>query len=407
MSSYMVTGKKEVLICGGSFDPPHFGHLKLLRSALRFLKPWKTHILVSHQTPLKNPSDTSPQDRLKMTQLAVKQTLPSPLQRNLIWDLFEIKNKRKTYTCQTIRHIRRLYPHASLYLLMGSDCLSDFKKWKRWREILKECTLLVGCRPGFASPKSKVLSPKSYKSLIRPRTSDLGPRTLFLPGVFPDISSTQTREIIQNGKIPHAIPKSVWRWIQKRNLYGLHIHLWLRKKLKRDRYLHTLAVARLASQLAERHHQDSRAAHLAGLLHDAGRSFSLRQMADYSRRHTLEVPHQKEVLRRQPILLHAYVSAEIAKKHFSITNSEILNAIKHHTLGSSSMSSLEKVLYVADIASEDRGFPEAKKIRKVAFRDLDQALLEAVQTKIRYVLSAGQWLHPQTILLWNQYKNHR
>ncbi|MBI4056479.1 MAG: bis(5'-nucleosyl)-tetraphosphatase (symmetrical) YqeK, partial [Elusimicrobia bacterium] len=226
------------------------------------------------------------------------------------------------------------------------------------------------------------------------------------PGLFPDISSTRIRESLQNGEHPPSIPKTVWRYIHKKGLYDQPIHAWLKSHLHPNRYRHTLAVSQLAQTLARKHHQDIHKAHIAALLHDAGRSLSLPRMVAYAQRRRLKIPQKKQALSHQPILAHATISADIARKKFGIIDSQILNAIRHHTLGRPRMTTLEKILYLADIASEDRDFKEARTLHKIALHDLNRAMKMAIRTKMKYVQSRGQWLHPLTLSLWKQYQRH-
>jgi nicotinate-nucleotide adenylyltransferase len=79
----------------------------------------------------------------------------------------------------------------------------------------------------------------------------------------------------------------------------------------------------------------------------------------------------------------------------------VLKAITNHTLGSPTMGPLEKILYVADVASEDRGFREAGAVRTLAYDDLDAALREAARVKLAYVIASGFWIHPTGVRFWN------
>ena len=175
----------------------------------------------------------------------------------------------------------------------------------------------------------------------------------------------------------------------------------LRRRLSSGRYRHTLAVADLAERLARRHGVDPHEARLAGLLHDWAKELSGARLAAYVKRHRVRVPLVGFIKRHAPHLLHGYVSAHMVSRRLGVRNSRILAAIAHHTLGRLKMSPLEKVLYVADLASPDREFAEAGRVRSLARRDLESAFREAVKTKIHYVTSQDGVLHPLTVDLWN------
>ena len=168
----------------------------------------------------------------------------------------------------------------------------------------------------------------------------------------------------------------------------------LRARLSANRWSHTLAVTRLARTLAEKHGLNPEQAALAGLLHDCGRGLRLEKMPAYAVKHRLPVPLKDQVIRKAPILLHAYISADLAKKKFGVSDPEVLAAIQDHTLGRPKMGPLSRLIFIADISSEDREFSEAKKIRSLAFKNLDKAFRLAVRTKRGYVLRNGGWVHP-------------
>jgi len=114
------------------------------------------------------------------------------------------------------------------------------------------------------------------------------------------------------------------------------------------------------------------------------------------------VPRLAEVLERQPLLLHAYVSADLARRRFGVNDREVLAAIAEHTLGQPGMGPLQRLLYVADACSQDRPHEAAGRIRSIALRDLDRALVEAARNKCDWVERSDRWVHPKSraLLRW-------
>jgi nicotinate-nucleotide adenylyltransferase len=375
----------DVLLFGGSFDPPHLGHVELLKEAIRHRRPSVVYIVPSFQTPLKGPASAPPRDRLAMIRTALRELPPSFRDRVRV-DTLELRRKKKTYTYELVAELRRRHPKDNLFLLVGTDCLRSFKHWRRWQTILKDAKLLAGKRSGFLTGIDAT-----------------GLKLEWLPGLFPSISSTEVRRRIAVGDTPSdEVPDSVLRYADKRGLYGRDLHHWLRSSLGRVRYEHTLAVAKLAQELAGVYRLDIDAARTAGLLHDAGRSIPVPLLAAYARRHGLRVPHKEETVRRQPLLIHPFASAYIARSKFGVKDPNVLKAITNHTLGATGMGPLEKVLYVADVASEDRGFREAGAVRALAYDDIDAALREAARVKLAYVITSGFWIHPTGVRFWNE-----
>ena len=360
----------KVLLFGGSFDPPHRGHEALLDAAVKFLKPDRVLIVPTWLSPFKEGHAAPPSARAALVRAFAKK-----FPRAFV-DLFELRRKRRVYTYELLAEARRRWPGAELWLLAGSDTLGQLGQWRR-PEALRRASWLVGMRPGAALR----VPPGFHVARLR--------------GRFPDVSSTELRARLYSGRPwKRFVPKSVARQIKRRRLYGLAWQDELSRELSKDRMRHTLGVAALSAELARRHGEDASAAALAGLLHDCGRVLDTAAMARYARRHRVPVPCLERTLERAPLLAHAYVGAELARRRFGVTAADTLAAIAHHTLGRPGMSRLERVLFVADIASADRAFPEAKALRRLARRDLDGAFVEAARAKLRWVREEGRWEHP-------------
>ncbi len=173
----------------------------------------------------------------------------------------------------------------------------------------------------------------------------------------------------------------------------------LKEMLDEERFTHSLAVAELAAKLAERHGYDPAKAELAGLVHDCAKCMSPALLIKKIYEYGVELD---EIERRYPALWHPIVSAYVAKEEFGVEDEEILRAIRLHTTGDGEMSLLDKIIYIADYADPTRGYPESDKVRRLAFRDLDEALLETSKQKIIYVLGKGRvMIHPRTVAAHN------
>jgi putative nucleotidyltransferase with HDIG domain len=136
----------------------------------------------------------------------------------------------------------------------------------------------------------------------------------------------------------------------------------LKKRLSPKRYQHVLRVARVATRIARLLKADENKAYLAALLHDIER----------------ELP--------QAELTHGHLGATYARKKFDITDQDILNAIRYHTLGRKKMSQLEKIIFVADYCEPGRTFQSAHKLRKNFYRtkNLEQAVKQKQLNMLEY-----------------------
>ena len=179
---------------------------------------------------------------------------------------------------------------------------------------------------------------------------------------------------------------------------------FLRRTLPPERYKHVLGVARLAHELAQIHGEEPERARLAGLLHDTARCWSGRRLAEYVRRYRIKVPHTDFVRRHQPVIFHAYVGADLARRLFGVRDREILSAIAKHTMADERMTRLEKIVYLADHLSPDRVFTEAGPLRRLAREDLDAAFVEALRNKMIYAVMKDHPIHPHAARVWNLHR---
>ena len=160
------------------------------------------------------------------------------------------------------------------------------------------------------------------------------------------------------------------------------------------RYKHSLGVAETAEKLAHRYGADPAKAYLAGLLHDIARDFDDNEMLQRAKKANLQVSEYGFAM---PLLLHGPVAATMAQDEYGVVDSEILNAIAVHTLGSEYMNQLDKILFVADKIEPNRRHGAAEELRRLAEQDLDTALLGCLDESIRYTLKIGCLLHPTSL----------
>lgn len=153
---------------------------------------------------------------------------------------------------------------------------------------------------------------------------------------------------------------------------------YLEEHLKESRLIHTMNVANLAREMAVRFGADVNKAEIAALLHD---------MAKYEKRPGVNMD-----------FAHGGIGAEMAKEFFGIEDEDILNAIAYHTTGRAGMSTLEKIIFLADAIEPGRNYPSVDEIRAAAETDLDRACVLSMARTIEHVLEMKGWyLHPATL----------
>ena len=175
----------------------------------------------------------------------------------------------------------------------------------------------------------------------------------------------------------------------------------MEKVLDPKRFEHTLGVAYTASALAMCYDVDINKAQTAGLLHDCAKCMSNEKKLSICEKHHIPV---NEVERKNLFLLHAKVGRYVAMKQFNIHDQDIINAILNHTTGRPGMSQLEKIIYIADYIEPGRKqAPNLTKLRRLAFQDLDQALLQVLGDILHYLESINSPIDPMTQKTYEYY----
>lgn len=170
--------------------------------------------------------------------------------------------------------------------------------------------------------------------------------------------------------------------------------LRLKKRLSPHRFNHTLNVAQEAEKLSKLYHVNSKAAVMAGLLHDYARELPDHQLFQLAQEDNWPI---NLVEKETPMLLHGPVAAYLAKKELGVTDPSILQAIRFHTTGCGQMDDLAKIVFLADMLEPSRNFPGVEELRKLAYYNLDQALLKCLEHTLLYVVEGGRLLHPLTV----------
>lgn len=168
----------------------------------------------------------------------------------------------------------------------------------------------------------------------------------------------------------------------------------VREKLTEKRYLHTLGVVEAAVQLADRYGADSKKAEIAAIFHDYAKFRDESEMAKIIKENE---QISSGLLDYHKELWHAPVGAYLVQKEIGIVDEEILNAIRFHTTGRPNMSTLEKVVCLADYIEPGRQFPGVEEVRELAKSSLDQALAISLLNTICYLEKQGQTVYPLTV----------
>ncbi len=174
----------------------------------------------------------------------------------------------------------------------------------------------------------------------------------------------------------------------------------LKKRLSKERYHHSICVASEAKALAKENDFDEKKAYLAGLVHDVCKEESTKKQLEIMSRCRTYID---DVERTSKALYHAVAGSVYIEENFKITDSDIQNAVRYHTVAREGMSTLEKIVYLADLVSVDRTYSDVKKYRKLAHKNLDTGMLEALKYSIKNTVNKECEIVKSTLSAYNEY----
>ncbi len=174
----------------------------------------------------------------------------------------------------------------------------------------------------------------------------------------------------------------------------------LKERLSKERYHHSICVANEAKSLAKENDFDEKKAYLAGLVHDVCKEDSTKKQLELMSRCKTYVD---DVEMTSKSLYHAIAGSVYIEEKFKITDNDIQNAVRYHTVAREGMSTLEKIVYLADLVSVDRTYSDVKKYRKLAYKNLDIGMLEALKYSIKSTVNKECRLVKSTLLAYNEY----
>lgn len=180
------------------------------------------------------------------------------------------------------------------------------------------------------------------------------------------------------------------------------IYDYLKENLKENRFMHTLGVVSTSKKLANLYNVDEKRAELAGLLHDISKNTSKEEMLEIIERNNIQLTLSEK---KTPELWHSIVGPIQAREKFNINDEEILGAIRWHTTGKEDMTSLEKIVYIADMIEPSRTFDGVNEIREEVLKDLNKGVLKGMNHTISFLLSKNGMIDENTIKARNYLLN--
>ena len=375
-------------IYGGTFNPPHLGHIRAAKMAVEALGLQQLLVIPDRIAPHKElpEGSASPEQRLQMLQLALEGE-----QKITVCDL-ELRREGKSFTYETVEQLHAQFPQDQLILLMGTDMFLTFDQWRYPERILAHAQLGVFYR-GTPGERADIDRRKGEMELE-------GHTVHLLKNEVVDISSTQLRRMLAFECAGPFLPEGVGDFIRQEGLYRKSLRQLPMEELeqvvisllKPSRVKHVLGCRDTAAALAEKWGANVTDAARAGLLHDITKALDgplqLTLCQEYG---TILDDFSK----RYPKTLHALTGSLVAERIFG-ENKAVVDAIRSHTTGKAGMTLLEKIIYVADYMEPNRDFPGVERLRQLAFTDMDAALKLGLEYTLEHLKRQGAEVSPES-----------
>ncbi len=391
---------KRIGIYGGTFNPPHLGHFRVVQSAFSALSLDGLYVIPACEAPNKQAvSCTEGEHRLKMLQLCFGDE-----PRITVSDC-ELQRGGVSYTVETVRQLKQSHLDAELILLLGADSFLSFDTWYQWEQILQTVSLAVFER-GAKQEQSAITEQKK-------KLAEKGAKIYMVDHRITPVSSTDIRRMLAFRCADDYLHPKVAAYIQWNGLFDVRKnlrHLSMEaledavvSLLKPDRIKHVLGCRDTAAALAQHWGANEADAARAALLHDITKALDGPLQLTLCNAYGIVLD---DFSRQNPKTLHALTGALVADRIFG-ENEAVVSAIRSHTTGKANMNLLEKIIYVADYMEPNRNFSGVEELRRLAFTDLNGALKLGLEMTLAMLERQGSEISPgsREALLWLKSEN--
>ena len=379
----------KIGIYGGTFNPPHRGHMLAAREAVERLELDRLLLIPDALPPHKGAEEVlDGEERLNLLRLSTEE-----LPRAEVSDM-ELRRGGISYTVDTVTDLAKMYPEDELVLLMGTDMFRSFPTWCRPDEICKMASLAVLYR---SDKYWEEMSAQAEQLRL-----GLGAQIPFVKNDFMPLSSTELRRMLVFGCGESLMCPKAYRYVLDHGLYGVdrdrkglsmeELEAEVRRLLAEKRVPHVLGVSHTAVELAKKYGADPVDARRAGLLHDITKLLSAEQQLILCREYGIVLD---DFSKNNPKILHAITGAEVARRIFG-ENDRVCSAIRWHTTGKAGMNLLEKIIYTADYMEPNRNFDGVEELRRLAFADLDAAVCLGIRMSAEVLRRDGRCVSPDS-----------
>ena len=379
---------QRIGIYGGTFNPPHIGHIRGAKYALEALGLQKILLIPSCVAPHKTlPSNSpTPDQRAQMLRVVAGENME-------ICDV-ELRRGGTSYTYETVEILAAQYPDKELVLIMGTDMFLSFLNWKEPARILQKASIGVLYR----GDKGELEQIAAQKKVLE----EMDAKVYLAENPVTAISSTQLRRMMTFQCAGPFLPEGIEDYIRQNSLYDTassyrnlpmdQLEQAVVSLLKPNRVAHVLGCRDTAERMARRWGVDPTDAARAGMLHDVTKALDDSLQLTLCREYGIVLG---EFSQKNPKTLHALTGSLVAERIFG-ENPAVVDAIRSHTTGKANMTTLQKILYVADYMEPNRDFPGVEELRHLAYTDLDKALKLGLEMTLQLLRENKQDISPES-----------
>ena len=398
--------KKETLaIYGGTFSPPHLGHVRAAEALSAALSPDRLMIIVDNLPPHKEiDGGATAEQRLAMASLAFGH-LP-----NVEISDMEIRRGGRSYTAETLTYLSA--ENRELYFLCGTDMFLSLPTWRDPATIFERAVICLVRREQEDAIAEKI------KEAAARYEREYGARIRIIDAAVTEISSSELRAALSAApwRAEKMLPASVYAYVQSEGLWRTSDSEDLLSSLREDvrsymsekRYRHTLGVEKAVRRMLPYFDGGVDPFYLsaAALLHDITKELPEARQREIIAKMQTKLSKSQE---KSPAILHSFTAEYRIKKEFSFfaKSDSLLRAIRAHTTGCENMTLFDKLLFVADYIEDGREYPGCIAEREKLFsllesgaspmKSLDKAVLSILESTIRHLTERGFVLCEDTL----------
>ena len=362
----------KIGLFGGAFNPPHVEHQKVIDVAKSTLNLDEVIVFPSYYPPHKRTSDSTPFGlRVKMCQIAFENEQISTIEQ---------QDDYINYAVENVKKFKEIYPHDTLYYIIGGDSMADLFTWYKPEELLKMVQLVVYPRDGRWQDMTIAIK----------KAEEIGAKITLLDIVSSNISSAEIRYLASMGvSIDGLVVSDVANIISVEQPYTVP-EIQLLKSMLTDRvYNHSVRTAVWALKLNRKLALPTSDVFKASFLHDIAKE-------DTS---TIGVPNDAI---NSPVA-HQFRGAKILEDLGYA--SSVVDAVRYHTTGCENMTTLQKLVFVADMTEEGRKFDGVDELRQALLLDFEDGFRKCIARTYEFLLKKGSEIYYLTKDAYLYYNN--